>query len=62
MSTMSELDLMRKESQCAVCGTADNADTLVIDWRTDLMCSPCISRYDWAGWNFDPILNIYMKL
>lgn len=59
MSRMADLDLVRRESRCAVCGTANGAVTLVIDWRTDLMCDPCVSRYDWQDWTFDPILNIY---
>ena len=69
MSVMSELDLVRSGNargfrRCANCGRTEEDSgkpitTIVIDWRTELLCDGCIARYDWSDWTFDPVLNIY---
>lgn len=73
MSVMSQLNLEISRpgeigitKRCANCGTAENPDrapitTIVIDWRTDLMCDPCVTSFDWSQWEFDPILNVYRR-
>ena len=50
---------MRAVNRCGNCGTSENAVTVVIDWRTDLLCDRCIARFDWSNYAFDPILNTY---
>jgi hypothetical protein len=44
---------------CGRCGTRRQPTTVVIDWRTELVCDACVARFDWSEWNFDPILNTY---
>ncbi len=67
MSVMSNLALLRSERpRCACCGTTGTLTgtpptTIVIDWRIELMCDSCISRFDWSDWIFDPILNLYLR-
>lgn len=67
MSVMSELVMLRTETnaRCANCGTTGTlagipVTTLVVDWRTELLCDSCVTRFDWSDWTFDPILNIYV--
>jgi hypothetical protein len=73
MSVMSTLDLFVNRpaelgitKRCANCGSTHEPDgtqitTVVIDWRTDVMCSRCIANFDWSQWIFDPILNVYVR-
>jgi hypothetical protein len=45
---------------CGNCGNRENATTTtVIDWRTERLCDPCVTSYDWADWNLDPATNTY---
>jgi hypothetical protein len=41
--------------RCANCGTNQRgARTLVIDWREDYLCDPCVDSFDWSeGWTYD---------
>jgi hypothetical protein len=62
MSQMSELDLVRREERCGNCGSRNRpASTVVIDWRTELMCDRCVATFDWSDWEFDPVLNAYFR-
>lgn len=62
MSLMSELNLVKQEERCGRCGTRNRpADTIVIDWRTERLCDRCVARFDWRGWEFDPVLNAYFR-
>lgn len=68
MSVMSELDLLRRydDTRCSGCGCTEEKTgvpvvTVVIDWRIELMCDPCIAKFDWSDWIFDPILNLYTR-
>jgi hypothetical protein len=68
MSVMSQLSLARhdKSTRCANCGQTEEKSsrpvtTIVVDWRTDLMCDTCIAGFDWSDWDFDPILNLYTR-
>lgn len=59
---MSQLDLVRQEERCGNCGTRNMiADTVVIDTSPQLLCRKCVARFDWTGWDFDPVLNLYTR-
>jgi hypothetical protein len=71
MSVMSQLDLLRQPEEpwlsprCGCCGTTEAKSgvpitTVVVDFRTELMCDKCVARHDWSDWIFDPILNLYV--
>ena len=50
---------MRAVNRCGNCGTSENVVTVVIDWRTEVLCDRCVARFDWSDWTFDPVLNTY---
>lgn len=73
MSVMSQFDLDVNHpgdigiiKRCANCGRTEQKigqpiTTIVIDWRTDLLCDGCVARFTWKDWDFDPVLNIYWR-
>jgi hypothetical protein len=62
VSVMSELDLVKQGRRCGGCGTTNvPAETIVIDWRPELLCERCVANHDWSDWTFDPVLNVYRR-
>jgi alpha-glucosidase (family GH31 glycosyl hydrolase) len=68
VSVISEIDLLRRydDTRCGGCGQTEQESkipvtTVVIDWRTELLCDTCIANHDWRDWIFDPVLNLYSR-